>query len=84
MPKHHNIDILFGTGDPASTGEILGAVYAMTFLLGVNITVTPDFENKVIEVQSSFKGRIRLFTLLIIALKAYRNKDFKNALHRFI
>lgn len=83
-PKYHEIVMLFGTGDPASTGEILGAAYAMAFLTGVNLSVTPDFENKVFELESSFKGRIRLFTLLIIAFKTYRNEDFKKALHRFI
>lgn len=83
-PKHHEIMILFGTGDPATTGEFLGVAYSMAFLIGINMTVTPDFEDKIFELDSTFKGRIRLFTLGVIALKAYRNKEFKNALHKFI
>ncbi len=76
-PRRHRIRITFGTGDPAATGEILGAIYAAAALIGINIVVTPDFDNKIFECYAEFKGRIRVFTLGMIALKLYRNKDFK-------
>ena len=83
-PSKYVIEILFGLGDPALTGEVLGAAYSFAFLSGLDVNITPDFENKIFEANSSFKGRIRLFTLAIICLKVYRNKEFKKALHKFV
>lgn len=82
-PKKHYVNIIFGTGDPCSTGEILGLIYSFAFLSGINIEVVPDFENKIFKADSYFKGRIRIFTLGIILLKAYRNDDLKKVIHKF-
>lgn len=82
-PKKHYVNIIFGTGDPCSTGEILGLLYSFAFLSGINIEVMPDFENKIFKADSYFKGRIRIFTLGIILLKAYRNDDLKKVIHKF-
>lgn len=83
-PQKHSIFLKFGTGDPASTGEILGGIYVFIYMAGLNCDAEADFENKIFEIDSSFSGRIRVFTLLKTAVKAYRNKDFKNVLNRFI
>lgn len=77
LPKKHRIRICFGTGDPATTGEILGAGYAASFMLGLNLTVLPDFENKRFSADGYAKGRIRVATLLYIGARLYFNKDVK-------
>ena len=82
-PKKHYVNIIFGTGDPCSTGEILGLIYSFAFLSGINIEAIPDFEDKIFKADSYFKGRIRIFTLGIILLKAYRNDDLKKVIHKF-
>lgn len=83
-PKKHEIVVTFGTGDPANTGELLGGIYVFIYMSEINAEVYPDFENKIFEMESWFKGRIRLFTLLRIGLKTYFNEDVKTAISRFI
>lgn len=83
LPRKHRIYVKFGTGDPASTGEILGAAYAFGALLGLNLYIEPDFENKVIECDIPFKGHVSLLRVLIWALSVYRNKDVKNLIKKF-
>jgi hypothetical protein len=69
--------IHFGTGDPCSTGQALGVVSLLYAYYGGNIKVVPDFENEIIEGYIQAKGRIRLGTLLIIAIKLLLNDNFK-------
>lgn len=76
LPRKHKISIKFGSGDPATTGEILGAIYAISALLSLNIYVEPDFDNKIFECDIPFKGRISIFYILVLVIKAYRNKKF--------
>lgn len=83
-PQKHEIAVTFGTGDPATTGELLGGIYVFIYMSEINAGVYPDFENKIFEMESWFKGRIRLFTLLRIGLKTYFNEDVKTAISRFI
>lgn len=83
-PQKHEIAVTFGTGDPATTGELLGGIYVFIYMSEINAEVYPDFENKIFEMESWFKGRIRLFTLLRIGLKTYFNEDVKAAISRFI
>lgn len=70
----------FGTGNPASTGEILGIIYI--FYKGANdkFIIEPDFDNKVLEGEIHLKGRITVFSMLIIAIKLYRNKNLKDTI----
>lgn len=76
LPRRHRIYIRFGTGDSASTGQYLGLMYAFGAWLGLNLVVTPDFDDKVIECDIPFKGHISIAVLLWWAVKAYRNKKF--------
>lgn len=80
LPRKHSIFIRFGMDDPALTGELVGLIYAFALTAGLNIQVNPDFENKVFECDIPFKGRISIIRVVIWALQAYRNKDFRQLL----
>lgn len=69
--------IHYGTGDPASTGQIFGVAAAFYGYYGKYLKVVPDFEEEVLEGELFIKGRIRLFNLLIIGIKLLRDKNFK-------
>ena len=77
MPLKHRIKLEFGTGSPDTTGEILGALAVIMALTGMNIQVMPDFDNAIFRGEIYMKGRIRLFNILIIALKVYFNKELR-------
>lgn len=77
LPGSHRIDIKLGIEDPASLGEIMGAIAIFRSATNFVINFTPYFNDNVIEVQSKFKGKIRPITILFIGLSAYFNKSVK-------
>lgn len=79
-PKKVKGSIFFGTGDPCNTGQILGIASVFYGIYGDKIQITPNFEEEVIEGELFVKGRIRLFTLLIIVIKLIRNRNFRQLL----
>jgi len=79
-PRKIKGSLLIGTGDPASTGQVL-AVYGMLYpLIGNNIIVTPDFERSVIEGDLFIKGKITVFCLLKAAWIIFFNKDIRRVI----
>lgn len=82
--KKLKIYIKLGMDDPATTGEILGVAYATAAMFGLNLVVEPDFENKVFELDAGFKGKVFIISILIWALKIYKNKDVKIVIDKFI
>ncbi|MBQ3545750.1 MAG: DUF2953 domain-containing protein [Lachnospiraceae bacterium] len=70
----------FGFDDPSVTGKVLGVYYAIMKKNPKKFSVNPDFENKRLETDVLFKGRICLYYLVYIILKVYFNKDFKYVL----
>ncbi len=76
-PRKIRGSVLIGTGDPASTGQIL-AVYGMLYpLLGNHIDIVPDFEQQIIEGDLYVKGKITVFKALKTAWIVYFNKDLR-------
>lgn len=78
LPKRIKGRIQFGTGDPCSTGQALGAVSLLYAYYGNSVTVIPDFHNEIMLGYIMIKGRIRIGTLLIIAIKLFINENFKH------
>jgi len=77
LPTKLKSSIIFGTGDPCSTGQALGALSILYSFYGDKIQITPDFENKRFEGRLAARGRIRLVTILIIVIKLILDKRFK-------
>jgi hypothetical protein len=77
LPTKLKSSIIFGTGDPCSTGQALGALSILYSFYGDKIQITPDFENKRLEGKHYARGRIRLVTILIIVIKLILDKRFK-------
>lgn len=70
-------DIRFGTGDPCSTGQILGGIAVFYSWLGTGVHITPDFEEACFEGRIAGKGRIRIITMMVILIRMIMNKDFR-------
>lgn len=80
-PKKIKGSLRIGTGDPASTGQVL-AVYGILYpFLGNQIMVTPDFEQQIIEGELFIKGSITLFRLVKCAWIIYFDKDIRRVIN---
>lgn len=77
LPTKLKSTLIFGTGDPCSTGQVLGVFAILYSFYGGDVKITPDFENQRFEGKHYAKGRIRLATLLIIVIKLILDKQFK-------
>lgn len=78
LPRRIKSKLIFGTGDPCSTGQVLGVLAILYSFYGDNLQITPDFENKVFIGSHYARGRIRIWTLLIIVIKLLLDKRFKD------
>jgi len=76
-PKKGKLYVHYGMDNPETTGKIAMYLAVLYGWLGININIIPDFEQKVMEGELNLKGGIRLFGIIIIALKIYTNKQFK-------
>ena len=77
LPTKLKANFVFGTGDPCSTGQILGILGILYSFYGDKLQITPDFENQRLEGDLEARGRIRLATLLIIVIKLLLDRRFK-------
>ncbi len=84
LPTKLKSKIIFGTGDPCSTGQALGMMGILYSFYGDKIQIIPDFENTRLEGTHYAKGRIRLVTILIIVIKLMLDKRFKKLKRNFI
>jgi len=76
-PKVFRLHLLFGTGDPASTGEILGLLAILYAWYGDGLHIVPDFERKVWEGDFFVKGRLSLFTLVLVFVRVFLSDEWK-------
>ena len=83
LPGKIKGQVEFGTGDPASTGKALGVLGVLYAWYGKGVTIVPDFYEKRVVAELSFKGRIRFGTLLIKGLRLIRDKHVKRFIKNF-
>ena len=76
-PKVFRGHLVFGTGDPASTGEILGLFAILYAWYGDNIQIVPDFEGKVFEGKVFMRGKISVFTILLVLIRVFLSDEWK-------
>lgn len=77
LPRKLDVRLNVGTGDPASTGQILALQGLLYPVLKGNVLIVPDFEEKRFEGTFYMKGRITAFVLLLCALRVIINKNFR-------
>ena len=82
-PDRVEVDLVFGTGDPASTGEVLAVCGMLYPVFGPKVRIAGDFERAHLEGYVFIKGKIRAFTFLRVAWKLYRNKDIRTLIKLF-
>lgn len=79
-PKKFRLSLRFGFDDPSTTGQVMGIAGMLYPIWNYDITLQPDFEQKVVAGQLYIRGRIRVFTVIRIAWRVYFNKNLKKVL----
>lgn len=83
LPRKCDIKVLFGSGDPALTAELMGAYGALYPLLYKKVVYTPDFERKVVKGDVHLKGHLSLYVAVYVTVVCLLNKDVKKTIRRF-
>lgn len=79
-PRKLSLQLRIGTGDPATTGQLV-AWYSMLYpYVGNSIKLNPEFADEVLEGRLFIKGRITVVVLLRIAWNVYFDKNLRKFL----
>jgi hypothetical protein len=76
-PKKGRLYVHYGFDDVETTGKVTMYAAILYGIIGADVKILPDFENKVLEGDAYIKGHIRLIGVARIALRCYFNKNFK-------
>lgn len=79
LPRKIRGYVAYGADNPATTGQVLGMVSILYAKTGMLLELRPNFEEKQLEADVELKGRIQLFTLLLIAGKVFFHKELRQA-----
>lgn len=78
LPRRTDVYAVIGTGDPASTGQIL-AVQGMLYpWLGDKVHIVPDFEEEHFEGEFHLRGHIRAGVLGFYVLRLMLDRDVRH------
>lgn len=77
LPRRVTGRLAFGTGDPCSTGKILGVLGILYGKCRGAFVVEPDFLDKRLEGEVDIRGRIRMWTLVVIAVRVLLNRNLR-------
>lgn len=70
-------EVIFGTGDPALTGQILGAIAIFYGVIPKKLQIVPDFEEQRYEGWLNAKGKLRLIHIVIVICRLAIDKNFR-------
>ncbi len=76
-PKLDSLKLKYGFDDPCLTGEVLAGLGALYPFLGDNAIIYPDFEERTFRGNIDMKGKVRLWYILLAALRLLFNKNVR-------
>jgi len=79
-------DLVFATGDPASTGQVLGILCMMPMLYRHQFKIIPDFDAEKFYIKGTFliAGKVRLIHVLITGLRLIFDKEVRLVVKKFL
>lgn len=77
LPRKIKGYLAYGADNPATTGQVLGILSVVYAKTGQLLEIRPNFEEKQLECDVVLKGRVQVFTLLVIAVKVFLNKELR-------
>ena len=82
-PRKFSGTVEFGTGDPSSTGLILGGVSLCKLAYQKDVSITPNFDEKCLVGNAAVKGRVRVVYFVRMALRIWFVKDVHRLWRRY-
>lgn len=80
-PKKYSGELSFGLKDPSLTGGICALISPVYVQIADKLQMYPDFEGELkVGGHGYMKGRIRLWGILIRALRVYRDKNIRKVI----
>lgn len=76
-PRRIEGQLHFGFEDPSVTGMCMGALSVLYAWYPEKFQLLPDFDREVLEGNILIKGRIRLYTAVLILWRVWFNKDIR-------
>ncbi len=76
-PKRVRVRLLFGTGSPDTTGYLYGAWCVLAAMLGGDVCLTPDFEEKRLEGEFDIAGHVLVWTFVINGIRLVLDKKLR-------
>lgn len=83
LPRKIKGYVAYGADNPATTGQVLGILSIVYAKTGQLLSIRPNFEEKQLECDVEVKGHIQVFTLLVIAIKVFFNKELRETIAEF-
>lgn len=84
LPRKVKGKVVFGFDDPYVTGQVLSYGAMLYPFYGRQIRIQPVFDRVIFECEGTIKGRIRVGTVCFRLLGAYRNKNFKALIKKWM
>lgn len=82
LPYKFRAELQLGFEDPATTGNVMG-IWGMLYpWIGEQIRVVPYFDEQIMKGHFYLKGRICVFTVLVIAIQFYFDKELRKLIRR--
>ncbi len=83
LPRKIKGYVAYGADNPATTGQVLGVLSIIYAKTGQLLEIRPNFEEKQLECDVELKGQVQVFTLLVIAVKVFTNKELRKLIAEF-
>ena len=77
FPKKMQGDLIFGFLDPYHTGQALAGLSMIYPFIGDNVSITPDFERRMLEGEIFLKGHIRVCHAALLAGRLFFSKNVR-------
>lgn len=83
LPQKAMGTVAFGFDDPYTTGQVLSVASILYAWYGDKVSITPVFDESVLEGELKLKGRIRIGTILVLGIRILMNKNFRILVKRW-
>lgn len=75
--------VAYGADNPATTGQVLGVLGVIYAKTGQLVEIRPNFQEKQLECDVELRGRVQLFTLIVIAVKVLMKQELRGLISDF-